>query len=362
MHPGDGVSGPGYDEVRLRLVERGYLQGRIERFVLADAARPGSPARRLLKSGLKAAVLGAPILGAFLAGAAVAANRPLLGAADALLLWLYFAVLAGAALLVLDLAVAAALAGLAGRRGAKAGDALTASLLVGLPTLAYLVLLMWKSEARTGLAGDLFFLVGALAATLLVSWLAGLVSLAGIIGRTGEVPDRRRRAAVLLLAALLPLVVLYLGVRGAVREPSAERSASSFAIAPGATRLLFVGVDGLDSALLEALEARGAVDHLLAGMARGAVFPMRRAAGHEPPEIWTTIETGVPAAEHGVRGVGAERLPGVATPLRAGAGPAPLVAALRFLLPARTVPTTGAGRSVRTLSEIIGLKAPSVAV
>ncbi len=354
--------GPGYEEVRRRLVERGYLHGRIERFVLRDTVGPGSPASRLLLTGLKAAVLGAPILGAFLAGAAVAANRPLLTAADALLLWLYFAVLAGAALLALFLSVAFALAALAKRRGAREGDALKASLLVGLPTLAYLVLLVWKSEAPSGLAEDLLFLAGALAATLLVSWLAGLVSLAGIIGRTGEVPDRRRRAALLLVVALLPPVAVYLIVRVAAEDPAAERPASDFVPAAGAGRLLFLGVDGLDGALVEALESRGAVGNLLAGMAHGAVFPKRRAAGAEPPEVWTTILTGVPATEHGVRSVGAERLPGVATPLRTGAGPAPLAAALRFLLPARTVPTSGAGRRARALWEIVGLKAPAAAV
>jgi hypothetical protein len=40
----------------------------------------------------------------------------------------------------------------------------------------------------------------------------------------------------------------------------------------------------------------------------------------------------------------------------------PLTAALRFLLPARTVPTSGAARSVRTVWEVVGLARPAAAV
>jgi hypothetical protein len=355
-------AGAGYDEVRRRLVERGYLQGRIERFVLRDIAGPGSKGTRLLVAGLKAAALGAPIVGAFLTGAVVAANRPLPTAADVPLLWLYLSVAAGAALFVLDVSVAVALAWLARRRGAREGDALRASLLVGLPTLAYLVMLVWKSDAPSGPAEDLLFLAGALVAALLVSRLAGLVSLAGIVGQTGDVPDRRKRAALLLVLALLPPVALYLLARVATGDPAAARPATEFVPASGVGRIFLAGVDGLDGALVEALEPRGAVPNLLAGMARGAVFPKRRAAGPEPPEVWTTIMTGATAAEHGVRSVGAARLPGVATPLRTGPGVAPLAAALRFLLPVRTVPTSGAARRVRTLWEIVDLKAPAAAV
>jgi len=103
------VAGADYEEVRRQLRERGYLEGRLERFVLRDP-------RHLLRSSAKAALLGAPVLGALLAAAAVAANRPLLGVRDALVLWLYFTVLAGGVLLALDLAAAGIVGALARRR------------------------------------------------------------------------------------------------------------------------------------------------------------------------------------------------------------------------------------------------------
>lgn len=357
-----GTDDKGYAEVRRKLVERGYLQGPIERFLLRDLVRPGGGARRLARAGLKAALIGGPILGALLAGAAIEANRPLWSVTDAALLWLYLAVPAGAILFALIVGVAAIVAALARRRGARPSDVVRASLLAGLPLLGYLLLLRWEQPGRGGLAADMVFLVAALGATLLVAWLAGIVSLAGIVGRTGEVPDRRRRTVLVSLLALVPLGAAFLLLPDAGRRGPGPLPASAFEVEAGAPRLVLIGVDGLDGGLVEALASSGAVDSLLIAMQGGAVFPMRRESGIEPPEVWTTILTGMPAEVHGVRSIGAERLPGVATPLRADAGPRPLAAALRFLLPARTVPTSGSARRVLTFGEIVALKAPSASV
>jgi hypothetical protein len=114
-----------------------------------------------------------------------------------------------------------------------------------------------------------------------------------------------------------------------------------------------VGIDGLDGGLVETASAHGTTDHLMALLSRGALFPKHRAPA-EPPEVWTTIATGMTADDHGVRQAGATQLPGVAAPIASHPGPAALDAALRFLLPARTVPASGAGRRVRALWEIAG--------
>jgi len=348
------VGGPDYEEVRRQLRARGYLEGRLERFVLRDPVRP-------LRSSAKAALLGAPALGALLAAGAVAANRPMLGVRDALVLWLYFSVLAAVGLWVLDLAAATAVGALARRRGAKPSDALRAALLVGFPTLLYLVALWTTQRGGADLVPDLAFLAAAALVTFFTAWLAGLVSLAAIVGRTGEVPDRRRRPIALAALLLGTAVLAMLVARAGERDPTQGRPASPLHPAP-AGRLVLLGIDGLDADLARALGARGALPTLSAAEARGARWPLRRRPGAEPPEAWTTLVTGTGADVHGVRAVGAERLPGIATPLRPEAGPVPFTAALRFLLPARTVPTSGAARSVRMLWEVVGLARPSVAV
>ena len=350
-----------YEEVRRQLVSRGYLQGRIERFLLRDLVAAKGP-RALARTSLKAAILGAPLLGGLLAVSTVAANRPLLSARDALVLWLYFAIPAGAALFVLDLIAAGLAAAWARRRGARSLDALRAGLIVAAPVLVYLVVLWARGRPAGGYAADVLFLAGATATTALVAWLAGLVSLAGIVGRTGEVPDRNRRFALAALAVLIPVAAAFFLVPQAiVSARSHAENPSAFAPAPRAERLLVVGVDGLDGALLEASADRGAAENLLALVARGALYPKHRKPA-EPPEVWTTIATGMSADEHGVRSAGATRLPGVVAPIAARSGPVVLEAALRFLLPARTVPASGAGRRVRTLWEIAGLNEPASAV
>ncbi len=352
----------GYEEVREKLVARGYLSGRVERFVLAGFVRRGGTARSIAGTAFRAGALGGPILGALLAAAAVEANRPMLGAADGFVLWAWFVIPAAAALALLDFLAAGTVSLLARRRGARPSDTLRAALLAGIPTLAYLVVLRSWGEGEGSLAGDLVFLAAAIVATLVVAWLAGVVSVAGIVGRTGEVPVRPGRRARWILAAVvagIAAVALF-----ALGKPLAAGGAepSPFDTVPVERPLFFLAIDGLDADLVEALAETGRVDGLLDAMARGAVFPIRPRGASEPPEVWTTVATGTLPEAHGVRGAGVATLPGVATPLRAERGPLPLGAALRFLLPARTAPVSGAGRSVLALWEIVGLRVPVAAV
>jgi hypothetical protein len=175
------------------------------------------------------------------------------------------------------------------------------------------------------------------------------------------VPDRGRAGFAALTLVLLPLAaVLFLLPRtGGIQD---GMPATEFDPDDNSPTLVFIGIDGLDSSLVQALAGRGAVDRLLATMEGGAVYPIHREPGKQPPEIWTTLLTGTPSQVHRVIAVDEESLPGVATPIRKGTAPLPIAAALGFLLPARTMPATGVHRSVRTLWEIAGLKHPSAAV
>ena len=350
-----------YEGVRRKLVLRGYLQGRIERFVLRDLVAASGP-RTLARTSLKAALLGAPLLSGLLAASTVAANRPQLGARDALVLWLYFSTVAGVALFALDLMAAGLATAWAHRRGVHGSDALRAGLIVAVPLLVYLVVLWARGRPEGGYGADALFLAGAVGTAALVAWLAGLVSLAGIVGRTGEVPDRNRRSAVVVLAVLVPIAAaLFLIPAAGTSFDTRAVPPTAFAVGPRGERVLLVAVDGLDGSLVAASEEGAATEHLLAVFARGALYPMHRAPA-EPPEVWITIATGMDASAHGVRSAGATRLPGVDAPLIAHSGPAAWDAALRFLLPARTVPATGAGRRVRALWEIAGLARPASVV
>ena len=350
-----------YEKIRSTLIQRGYLQGRIERYVLRDLSSGATP-KALARTSFKAALFGAPLLGGLLAASTVAANRPLLGARDALVLWLYFALLGGAALFALDLLAAGLAAAWARRRGARSSDALRAGLIVAVPVLVYLVFVWARGRPEGGFGEDALFLAGAVATAALVAWLAGLVSLAGIVGRTGEVPDRNRRSALFLLAVLVPVAAAFFVIpRTRPAGGTGAIPASAFTAVPRPERLLVVGIDGLDGALVEEGEGRGSIANLLALVARGAFYPKHREPA-EPAEVWTTIATGMSANDHGVRSAGVTRLPGIAAPIAVRSVPAAWDAALRFLLPARTVPASGAGRRVRALWEIAGLAQPAAVV
>lgn len=349
-----------YEQVRRRLIERGYLQGPIERFVLRDFLGEGARRWAAVRTALKAAVLGAPVVGAVPAAAAIAAHRPLLRLADGVVLWLYFAALAAAVLFVVDLAVASVASSVARRGRGSARTAAWAGAAVGVPLLAYLAFLWARRGARFGIVADVLFLLAALAAALAVTWLARLVSLAGIVHGSGTVPERSRTgvaslAVVLLPAAIALLVLARAGERGTPASPPVFEAAD-------APRMLMVGIDGLEAGTVTTLADTGPVEFWLRRLESGAVVPLRRPSGRQPAEVWTTIATGMPAEVHGIRSADAARLPGVSTPLTPAGGTIAVGAALRFLLPVRAVPTSGTSRRVRTAWEILGLARPVAAV
>ena len=359
---GTGQGPLDYDRVRSELAERGYLGGRVERFVLQGWRGDGRRfPPRLVRTALKAAVLGAPVLALFVAAIVARDNRPLIAAADFPLLWLYFIPVCAMALFLLDATVGWISGRLSAHFGVRGGEVTRATLLAGLPTLAYLLSLGREARASQGFVVEAgFFALGVLV-VVFVSWLAGLVSVAGILGRTGKVAGRRGRSLrtlfVVVPIAMLVLTVVRLSGFG-IQD---DRDWPPFETVP-APRLLLVGVDGIDGEWIEALEPTGAVDRTLDLMASGTVIPLHRATGAEPPEVWISMLTGRSGAVHGVRSAGAERFPGVATPLVSHPDRLPLVATLRLLFPSKTVPTSAAGRQVRTVWEIVGHKRRALSV
>jgi hypothetical protein len=126
--------------------------------------------------------------------------------------------------------------------------------------------------------------------------------------------------------------------------------------------LLLVGVDGLDSGIVDRYASRGRVSELLDSMLDGAVFPFYRSKGPRPTEVWTTILTGMPPAVHGAASTAEGSWPGVATPLpRHGSAP-PLDAALSLLMPTSKRRGPGISRRVRNLFEILSLRRPAASI
>ena len=73
---GSDNGAPRYQAVRDRLLERGYLEGPIERFMFRDLLSRHSRLQRLMRSALKAGMIGAAPLAALLAADAMSMDGP----------------------------------------------------------------------------------------------------------------------------------------------------------------------------------------------------------------------------------------------------------------------------------------------
>ncbi len=350
------LSAEGYDAVRRRLQERGYLSSPVERFVLLPQIARGSTLRSVLGSGAKAALVVGPFLGALLAAVLAWSERPLERATDLPLLWLYLVLPATVALFVLDLATALGVTLLAGKRGVRssAADPSRSAAVTGIVALGYLLALWWARAGERPIVEDVLFVLVAIPVVVAIGYLAGLVSLAGTVRRTGEVPARRPGRRGIVVVGALIAGTLALTARGVLFGGPAPHGLVTVRPSGAPGRMVVIGIDGLDGGLVSALAERGALGRLLAALERGATFPLRRIRTAEPAEVWTTIATGLPADVHGVHGAQMDRLPGVGTTLR---GAVPLWRAWRLVLPLREVP---ASRGVRRAPAVWEIAAPEV--
>ncbi len=269
------------DEARQRLRDLGYLNGSVERFLFRRAF-----------AGRGGLLLPAILLGAFAAAiASLAAVETAeagfgdsLTAAAALVLHLFFADLAAAAILALPLAFAA------DRSRAPAGAATAAGL-----AAAGIVFFLWVGGAF-GLSREIpprALLWGApvALAALLLARAVRTGFLARAYARSRALPSRRRRRVFLAaaLTGVLAAAAIFMSRGGPAPPPPVLPS-------PRNGSVVVVAVDGL---ALDAKTSDGlsGVRELLAAGATGW-WPAKRAA---PPEVWTDLATGETPSRHGVR-------------------------------------------------------------
>lgn len=263
---------PTLDEVRARLRSQGYLDAGIERAIFSAPRASGA----ILPSAVTGAVAGA--LASAAAAWARGAVSPPAGAAA------MFAVLAA---LELPLAIAAGGLILAASRALRAPARPARSSLAAAAAAALLIFALFTFGARSlppspG-AHPWLALVAVTAAAFYFARAVRATSLSLALRRHVALPDRMsgRRAS----AAALAVVLAIASVSAWPRKPSAPFPALT--IAPRETALVVVGLDGVTP---EAL-ALVAPDAPLSAWRRGPA---------NPPEVWTTIATGVSPARHGV--------------------------------------------------------------
>ncbi len=270
---------PTLDEARSRLRELGYLDAGVDRLLF----RPVFEWRG-------GAFLMAILLGAFSAAlaalAAVEASEPgfalSAAAAVSLLAHVFVADLLPAALLALALAAFAS-------RARTPGVAATTAGMVS----ALLIFALWiggtYSLAREVSARTLLWAIpiGVVALFLAAAVRLGFLALA--FARAGKLPRRALRRVFAAAAALGLLVAILLLFSRRERPPAPSPQPS-----PRSAPVVVLAVDGLD---LDGAGKNGPAAEVLAGGATGW-WPAERGS---PPEIWTTLATGVDPALHRVR-------------------------------------------------------------
>lgn len=348
------------DGVRDELRRLGYLDHKVERFLLQDALRPDRPAAALWHLTLKVgALIGAPSA-LLLAWVLAATNghlehRPL----DLLPLFLHllpplallpalgFLLLAGVLVFFLRVRHVRRIEGLSFGIALLAAVAAVAvalwqgwtflpvlprwqvvALLLAVPFMAWAILevvhggLLTLAIRLTDLAPEKPFSHGRwIVLGLVLATFLGMIpaALDAVVGNRG---DEAAGAPSLPMSDAGPVVLIGVdGVLGSELDFLLALSASEFASPDGPQ-----GTTSPDVAT-RGIASRGAADvagkpgdglpHLRALLdGGGAVASYRRPAEMVPPAFWTTVATGIPAPLHGMESLDSFRPAGMARPLR----------------------------------------------
>jgi hypothetical protein len=290
------------EDLRQQLRDRGYLTHGIERWFALDPWSSRAFWLELMTVCAKGAVLVAAFGMLPFVAVMLFRNRPLTA-----LETLELAIVYGAALMLLALALLVVIALLLKARPALVIDTPRALLAIAFAASAILAapLAAWwyrfpsppsNPEIVTGLALAVVWFVMA---TIAVS--ATLLSFS--IYEVQRVPaiHQRSRAVPITLAAVALAALLFLPAYAA-QEKGAIEPPQQVVTTPTSRRVVLIAVDGLT---YEVFRARPDLASSL-----GTVIQLSPLAGGSTAERWSTIGTGLPARAHGVHAVEGVRLPG----------------------------------------------------
>jgi hypothetical protein len=307
------------DQLRERLRALGYLDARVDRYVLGSAASGTGRARFALAAGLRVGIAAGLMLGVS-AAVVLAARAPgfISSRRDAVILALalsaVFAVISAAAVAATVLAAswyAGRAARLTPRRAHQVATA--AGILVALGSAAYLAL--WWNGARDVLTSLTFgwhaaALAVAAATALLLAHAVSVVILAAL-ARAGDASDIAAGGLLSSRAFLAGFgVLLFAGSAAFVSMGGSPRDASAAApitVVPAGHAMRVIAIDGFDRRLSARLELPA-----LSRLMRGARVPLDRGSdAPDPARDWTTLATGQPAARHGIASLEGRRALGI---------------------------------------------------
>lgn len=323
------------EDLREQLRALGYLDARVDRFVLGRASS-GSAGALAFAASVRIGALAGALLGP---AAAVGLSARLPGLVtsltDAIVLACYLAALLGAGSALLAF-VATLAAGALARRAVAHPDfpararraAALAGLTVAAACLVYLTL-WWRATTLAGVAmtsapmGSTVVQVLVLAIAVAISVLIGhgvTVTVLATLVRFGLAQSLRRGLPMSSWRVLLPVsaVALVGAFSLLVVSAPADSSAAApppLAVVPTGLRVVVIAIDGVDVATLHRLNAAGATP-TLAALTTQARAPLANDVDRDPARVWTTIATAQPPERHGIRALEARQVAGVEGRLR----------------------------------------------
>jgi hypothetical protein len=359
--PGSDPTPPNLQALRAQLRALGYLDARVDRFVLGSivAGRKAAALAALaaVRIGLLTGLLLAP---AALLGLMARAPNLITGWRDAAVVGLYLTAAFGVAAGLLSV-VAIPVAGWLARRTATRPDfptrasraAVAAGLLVG--ALAFVYLAFWWQRAVPPGAVAIQAIALTVAATvslllahvITISVLGYLVALGFSRLPVGSPLSSRTVLVPLAMVAVTGGVVM---LSATATDPGPAPAAPPLVVVPTAQRVLTLGIDGLAAdelrrtthPTLATLTARGV----------GVLGTPPADAALDPAAVWTTIATGQPASRHGVQAIESRQLAGVDGRLNGGSGPSQWTTVTDLLRLTRRTITSGDARRVPTFWEV----------
>lgn len=307
--------------LRERLRALGYLDARVDRFVLGGAATRSRAASLALAASLRIGLLAGILLGPAAAiGIATRAPGLVTSVTDAAVLAAYltlpFAVASAALAFVAILG-----AGFTARQFASHPDfpararraAIAAGLIVAATCLVYLTLWWraavppdaWGAQALVlAVAASISVLIGHVVTISVLAYLARV----GLAGLPAGSPLSSWRVVVPVGVVALAGAMALMRTLAPVAAPVV--AAPQITVVPTGVHAVVIAIDGVDVSTLARLRQTGALptfDRLLAG----ATAPMTVSADRDPAQVWTTLATGQPPARHGIRALEGRQLAGV---------------------------------------------------
>jgi hypothetical protein len=314
------------DELRDQLRALGYLDARVDRFVLGAAARRDRPVGLAAVASVRIGILAGALLGP---AAAIGLGARLPGlitkTSDAIVLAGYLAVLFGVAAALFAF-LATLVAGMAARRASDPETfpararrvATSAGLSVTAACLVYLAL-WWRTTvlaaASSGVAATAAAMAVAAAISLLLGHGVTVTSLAYLARVGGSTRAPEAGLPLSSWKAVLPVgLIAFVGAMALLFATSATQAgagdAPALTVVSTGQRVDVIAIDGIDPATLERLRTAGRLPNFsrLLGQSIATLTPE---TDRDPAKVWTTIATGQPPEKHGIRGLESRQIAGV---------------------------------------------------